>query len=59
VADADASAFAQGILAILDDPHLADELGRGARRYVEANCRWSTMAGRVEAVYERVLGAAR
>ena len=51
VADADASAFAEGILAILDDPDLADALGRGARRYVEANCRWPAIAERVQAVY--------
>jgi glycosyltransferase involved in cell wall biosynthesis len=59
VAEADVTAFAEGILTLLDDPELAHELGRGARRYVEANCRWPTMAERVQAVYERVLGAAR
>ena len=52
VADADATAFAEGILTLLDDPELADELGRGARRYVEANCRWPAIAERVQAVYE-------
>jgi glycosyltransferase involved in cell wall biosynthesis len=57
VADADTSAFADGILTILDDPELAEKLGRGAQRYVEANCRWSTMAERVQQVYARVLGA--
>ena len=59
VADADATAFAEGILTLLDDPELADALGREARRYVEANCRWPAIAERVQAVYERLLGAAR
>ncbi len=58
VADADAAAFAEGILTVLDDPELAEELGREARRYVEANCRWSTMAERAQSVYDKVLAAA-
>ena len=41
----------RGILTILEDPELGDELGRGARRYVEANCRWPAIAERVQAVY--------
>ena len=58
VPDADATAFAEGILTLLDDPELADALGREARRYVEANCRWPAIAERVQAVYGTLLGTA-
>ena len=58
VADADATAFAEGIMTLLDDPELADALGREARHYVEANCRWPAIAERVQAVYGTLLGTA-
>ena len=58
VPNADATAFAEGILTVLDDPELADALGREARRYVEANCRWPAIAERVQAVYGTPLGTA-
>jgi glycosyltransferase involved in cell wall biosynthesis len=49
--------LAAGIVALLDDPGLAAELGRAARRHVAENCRWPIVAERCEAVYHRLLAA--
>ncbi len=50
--------FAQGILALLDDPEGAQELGRRARRFVEQHCRWPIVAEQIERVYRAVLRSA-
>jgi glycosyltransferase involved in cell wall biosynthesis len=50
--------LAQGILALLDDPEGAQELGRRARRFVEQHYRWPTVAEQIERVYRVVLDSA-
>ena len=47
--------FAQGILALLDDPEGAQELGRRARRFVEQHYRWPVVAEQIEGVYRRLI----
>jgi glycosyltransferase involved in cell wall biosynthesis len=54
-ADNGPSAFAQGILALLDDPEAAQELGRRARRLVEERHRWPVVAEQIERVYRDIL----
>ena len=49
-------AFADGILKLLDEPQLADELGRNAREAVLANYTWDIAAERCESLYRRLLG---
>ncbi len=50
--------FAQGLLALLDDPEGAQELGRRARCFVEQHYRWPVVAERIERVYRSVLALA-
>lgn len=52
----DASAFALGILTLLSAPERAREIGRQARRYVEAHHSWDAVAERTEAVYRELVG---
>ena len=44
--------FAAGILALLDDPAGAQELGRRARRVVEERYRWPLVAEQIERFIE-------
>ena len=53
-----AAEFAQGILALLDDPEGARELGQRARRFVEQHYRWPIVAEQIEHVYRAVLARA-
>ena len=59
VDNGDIDAFAGGILKLLDEPHLADDLGRGAREAVLANFTWDIAAERCEALYRRMLDGER
>ena len=56
VENGNVAAFAKGILMLLDDPQLADQLGRNAREAVLANYTWDIAAERCEALYRRLLG---
>jgi glycosyltransferase involved in cell wall biosynthesis len=56
VPDGDVTAFADGVLTLLDHPDLARELGQTAREYSRANLSWDNTASRVEEVYAKVLG---
>ncbi|MGH6942927.1 MAG: glycosyltransferase family 4 protein [Geminicoccaceae bacterium] len=58
VENGDIAAFARGIVTLLDDHQLAADLGRGARRYVEAHHGWPAAAKQIDEVYRKVLGAA-
>jgi glycosyltransferase involved in cell wall biosynthesis len=51
VPEGDHAALAAAIIKLLDQPELAAELGRAARRRVEQELRWSHIAARFEAVY--------
>ncbi len=46
-----AEAFAQAVLALLEDPARQAELGRAGRRYVEAHHSWTAVAGQLEDIY--------
>jgi glycosyltransferase involved in cell wall biosynthesis len=54
VPDHDTSAFADGMLKLVDDRALARKLGAAAREFARHELGWSAVAARVEAVYERV-----
>lgn len=56
VPDGDVTAFADGVLTLLEHPDLARELGRSARDYSRTNLSWDHTASRVEEVYAKVLG---
>lgn len=51
----DVGALAEGIVSLLQNPTLARRYGAAARSYIEANCRWSIVAERCEALYGRLL----
>lgn len=53
----DIEAFADGVVALLNDRELAMRLGDSARAYVSENCRWSIVAERCEALYRRMIEA--
>jgi glycosyltransferase involved in cell wall biosynthesis len=53
--DGDVDDFADGVLALLADPPLAEALGRNARRFVEANHSWTRAGDLMEQVYGRLL----
>jgi glycosyltransferase involved in cell wall biosynthesis len=55
VKDGDVDGFAQGVLALLADREMAGQLGRNARRFVEAEHSWTKSAGLCEAIYYRLL----
>ena len=55
VENGDIEAFAHGILKLLDEPELADQLGRQAREAVLENFTWDIAAERCEALYRRLL----
>lgn len=58
VTDHDWQGMAHGIVTLLQDPVLAETLGRNARAWVEETLDWPTLAGRIEAVYQASLGSA-
>jgi glycosyltransferase involved in cell wall biosynthesis len=53
----DIAAFADGIVALLEQPDSAAAIGRAGRAYVAANCSWPAVAERCEALYERLIAA--
>jgi glycosyltransferase involved in cell wall biosynthesis len=57
VADGDVAAFAAAILRLLREPELASTLGDAARREVVAHHGWRDVAGKVTAVYRRLVGS--
>jgi sugar transferase (PEP-CTERM/EpsH1 system associated) len=48
-------AFADALLALLENPRRRQEIGQAGRRYVEAYHRWDDIAGRLETIYRGVL----
>ncbi len=56
-ASGDIQAFADGIVALLNDRALATRLGDAARSYVSENCRWPIVAERCETLYRRMIEA--
>ncbi len=54
-ASGDTSALANGMVSLLTQPVMARALGEASRKYVAENCRWSIVAERCEAVYDRLL----
>jgi glycosyltransferase involved in cell wall biosynthesis len=59
VAKGDVAAFARGILALVDDPALAQEIGGRARRHVETHHSWAAAAEATEEVYRLTLERTR
>lgn len=55
VAKGDVSAFARGILTLLDDPALAQAIGQQAHRHVQMHHSWAAVAEQTETVYRRVI----
>lgn len=51
----DVGAFADGIVALLEDPATAAAMGRAAREFVAENCSWTVAAERCEAIYHRLI----
>ena len=57
VPDGDVAAMADAIARLLDNPAFASTLGNAARRQVQRDFSWDSVATRVEAVYSAVLAA--
>jgi glycosyltransferase involved in cell wall biosynthesis len=57
--DGDIRGFAEGVLALLDDPRLARAMGERARRFVQAQHTWDRSARTAEQMYQRVLAGRR
>ena len=55
----DPDALARGLIELLEDEPRRVELGREARRVVQANYGWDDIARRLLGVYEQALGAMR
>jgi glycosyltransferase involved in cell wall biosynthesis len=51
-------ALGDGIVTLLQNPVLADMLGRNVREWVEQNLAWPKIVGQIEEVYYRCLGEA-
>ena len=49
-------AFADAILALLDDPARAAAIGRAGREWVIANHAWTRSADLLRAAYEKLIG---
>ena len=52
----DSNALASRIIELLDDPHLAAEMGRHGRQRAAAGYTWERVIARTEAVYAQVTG---
>ncbi|HEX6105831.1 MAG TPA: glycosyltransferase family 4 protein [Gemmatimonadales bacterium] len=57
--DGDVTAFAAGVLALLDDVMLRRAMGARARRFVQAHHTWAHSAALAETMYDQVLSAVR
>jgi glycosyltransferase involved in cell wall biosynthesis len=55
VPDGDIDGFAQGALTLMGNAGLADDLGRGARRFVEAQHSWDRSAETLEQIFHRLI----
>jgi glycosyltransferase involved in cell wall biosynthesis len=55
VADHDWQGLAQGLIALLEDPALAQTLGQNARRWAHEHVSWPTVVGNIEHVYYELL----
>ena len=55
VTNGDVDAFADGVLNLLDDPDLAERLGRAAQAAVDAQFTWQIAAEKAENLYHRIL----
>ena len=55
--DGDVSAFAAGVLGLLDDPGLGRTMGEAGRRFVQANHTWFHSATLAEQMYRAILAA--
>ena len=51
------SALADGMVTLLQNPELAQSIGRAARQYVAENCRWQVVAERCETLYRNLIEA--
>ena len=51
----DVARFARAVVSLLRDPEQARRLGRAGRQRLERHFAWSVQAGRVEALYRRLL----
>lgn len=54
----DVAAMAEGIVTLLSDPGRSAAMGAAARRYVEANSRWSRVAERCDTLYRQLMSHA-
>jgi glycosyltransferase involved in cell wall biosynthesis len=59
VENGNTDAFAEAVLRLLDDPALADRIGRQARKAVLANFTWAIAAERCEELYFSLLHKGR
>lgn len=57
LAATDAAEWSRAVVSLWDDPARREELGRSARRYVEAHHRWETCLGRFEDLINVFSGA--
>jgi glycosyltransferase involved in cell wall biosynthesis len=55
VRDGDIEGFAEGVLALIANVELADALGSGARRFVEAQHSWGRSAELLEDIFRRLI----
>ncbi len=58
VQDHDSRSLGQGILTLMQDPILAETLGRNAQHWVETHHAWPTLVPRIENVYTAALNRA-
>lgn len=57
VRDGDIEGFAEGLLTLINDVELAEALGAGARRFVEAEHNWDRSAELLEEIFRRLIAA--
>ena len=55
VVNLDPQEIARAILQILNDPHLADEMGRSGRQLIETRFTWPRVAQQSIEAYERAI----
>lgn len=56
VPDGDVQGFAEGALTLIENAGLADTIGSGARRFVEAQHNWDRSAEMLEGIFRRLIG---